>query len=67
MTRIIVSIALIGSLTACGMSRDTTNLPVRNGPQTQNPNLPFDPNQPSGEMINSARTTFGVNNSGFIR
>jgi hypothetical protein len=37
------------------------------GPQTQNPNLPFDPNQPSGEMINSARTTFGVNNSGFIR
>jgi hypothetical protein len=29
MTRIIVSIALIGSLTACGMSRDTTNLPVR--------------------------------------
>ncbi|WP_375264307.1 hypothetical protein [Planktotalea sp.] len=66
MTPIIVAIALIGSLTARGMSRDTTNLPVRNGPQTQNPNLPFDPNQPNGEMINSPRTTSGVNNNGFI-
>ncbi len=66
MTLIIVAIALVGSLTACGMSRDTTNLPVRNGPQTQNPYLPFDPNQPNGEMINSPRTTFGVNNNGLI-
>ena len=67
MTRIIVALALVSTLSACaGLSRDTTNLPVRNGPQTQNPNLPFDPNQPNGEILNSPRTVLGVNNNGIL-
>lgn len=37
MTRTLVAIALIGTLTACNSSQDLTNLPVRNGPQTISP------------------------------
>jgi len=64
MTRIIVAIALIGTLTACGSRFNTDNLPVRNGPQTQDPYLPIE--RGGANATGANKTVFGVNNGGIF-